>query len=102
MRPDLAGGYAETGMSPELIQTEQRTCTCGRRFTDATAYTYRSRAHMHRYFLCRCGSEWTESEDVIDLTEPVSADEVIEVHALLAAFRGSFADMFQPMEEMNQ
>lgn len=92
----------EVELSRKLIQSEQGTCTCGRPFTDTAVYTYRSRTHVHRYFLCRCGSEWTETEAVFDLTEPVSSDEVIEVHTLLAASGGSFADMFQPKEEMNQ
>jgi hypothetical protein len=37
--------------------------------------------------------EWTEHQAGIDPLVPVTSDEVIEVHALLAGFKGSIAEL---------
>jgi hypothetical protein len=44
---------------------------------------------------CECGVEWTEHHVDIDPTDPVSSDEVIEVHSRLAKFEGSIAELLQ-------
>jgi hypothetical protein len=38
--------------------------------------------------------EWTERRSSADRMDPVSSDEVLEVHEQLAAFEGSFSDLF--------
>jgi hypothetical protein len=44
---------------------------------------------------CECGTEWTEHLTDIDKADPVSSDEVIEVHKRLAKFEGSFAELIE-------
>jgi hypothetical protein len=44
---------------------------------------------------CECGAEWTEHQTDIDPTDPVSSDEVIEVHKRLAKFEGSIAELLE-------
>ena len=41
------------------------------------------------------GAEWTEHQTDIDPTDPVSSDEVIEVHKQLAKFEGSIAELLE-------
>jgi hypothetical protein len=78
------------------LEPEKGKCACGRRLKDAAVYTYRS--HTERWFFhrCECGKEWTEHLTDIDPTDPVSSDEVIEVHTRLAKFEGSIAELLQP------
>jgi hypothetical protein len=45
---------------------------------------------------CECGTEWTEHRTDIDPTDPVTSDEVIEVHRRLAKFEGSIAELLLP------
>jgi hypothetical protein len=40
------------------------------------------------YHRCKCGAEWTESRQGVDRSQPVSSDEVIEVHRFLDGFEG--------------
>ncbi len=42
-----------------------------------------------------CGTEWTEHQTDVDPTDPVSSDEVIEVHKRLATFEGSIAELLE-------
>lgn len=44
---------------------------------------------------CECGTEWTEHLTDIDPTDPVSSDEVIEVHRQLAKFEGPIAELLE-------
>lgn len=44
----------------------------------------------------RLRTEWTEHQREVDPTDPVSSDEVIEVHKQLAKFEGSIAELLQP------
>jgi len=44
---------------------------------------------------CECGAEWTEHLNDVDPTDPVSSDEVIEVHKRLAKFEGSIAELIE-------
>lgn len=39
--------------------------------------------------------EWTVHQHDIDPTDPVTSDEVIEVHKQLAKFEGSIAELLQ-------
>jgi hypothetical protein len=78
------------------LESDKGKCACGRRLRDAAVYTYRSRTDRYLFHRCACGSEWTEHRTDVDPTEPVSSDEVIEVHRQLSEFEGSFAELLQP------
>jgi hypothetical protein len=75
------------------LEPDKGKCACGRRRKDAAIYTYRSHNDRYLFHRCECGSEWTVHLTDIDPTEPVSSDEVIEVHRRLAKFEGSIADL---------
>lgn len=68
-------------------------CVCGRQRTEAAVAVYRSATAEFVYHRCPCGLEWTERRDGIDYSEPVSTDEVIEVHQCLAAFEGPISEL---------
>jgi len=78
------------------LDSDKGKCACGRRLKDAAIYTYRSRTDRFLFHRCECGSEWTEHHVDIDPSDPVSSDEVIEVHKQLAQFEGSIAELIQP------
>ncbi len=69
------------------------SCSCGRWLAAATIYSYRSRGDRYLFHRCACGTEWTEHQTGIDPMDPVSSDEVIEVHIRLAAFVGSITEL---------
>jgi hypothetical protein len=77
------------------LESEKGKCTCGRRLKDAAIYTYRSRTDRYLFHRCECGSEWTEHRTDVDPTDPVSSDEVLEVHSRLAKFEGSIAELLE-------
>jgi hypothetical protein len=68
-------------------------CSCGRQFAADIVCMYRSGTHRYLFHRCECGNEWTEHLTDVDPTEPVSSDEVIEVHTRLAKFDGSIAEL---------
>ena len=70
-------------------------CACGRRLDDAAVYVYRSRLDRYLFRRCECGAEWTEHQIGVDPRDPVSSDEVIEVHSRLAAFDGPISELLQ-------
>jgi len=78
--------------NPEPIKG---ACVCGRKLQDATVYVYRSHIDRYLFRLCECGTEWTEHQTDIDPTDPVSSDEIIEVHARLATFDGPISELLQ-------
>ncbi len=78
--------------SPKL-EPDRGNCACGRKLKDASAYVYRSHNERYVFHRCECGVEWTEHHTDIDPMDPVSSDEVIEVHKRLAKFEGSIADL---------
>jgi hypothetical protein len=49
---------------------------------------YRSQTGRFIFHRCDCGNEWTEHLVSVDPSEPVSSDEVLEVHEQLARFEG--------------
>ena len=69
------------------------TCVCGRPRAEAVAAVYRSSIAEFVFHRCPCGLEWTERRAGIDRSEPVSTDEVIEVHQCLAAFEGPLSEL---------
>ena len=77
-----------------LRRGNSANCGCGRKLAHAAAYFYRTDANTYIFHRCECGAEWTDHRDT-DPTEPISSDEVIEVHTLLASFEGSMTDLFK-------
>jgi len=78
------------------LESDKGKCVCGRRLKDAAIYTYRSKTDRFLFHRCECGCEWTEHLTDIDPADPVSSDEVIEVHKQLAKFEGSIAELLLP------
>lgn len=68
-------------------------CACGRDIAEASAASYSSSTARYVFHRCECGSEWTERLDQVDHSEPVSTDELLEVHERLAEFSGSIQDL---------
>jgi hypothetical protein len=59
-------------------------CDCGQPWSKCVYVVQRSGARRWLYYRCiECRREWTVQEDVADLADPVSTDEVLEVHRLL-------------------
>lgn len=83
-------------MQRSKLESDKGKCACGRRLKDAAVYTYRSHTDRWLFHRCACGTEWTVRLVDVDPTDPVSSDEVIEVHTQLAKFEGSIAELLQP------
>jgi hypothetical protein len=49
---------------------------------------------LHR---CECGYEWTAHFSAINPADPISSDEVIEVHVRLAKVEGSFSELLSQL-----
>lgn len=84
-------------MEKPQLEPETGKCVCGRELKDASTRVYRSNKKCHVFHRCECGVEWTEHSSEVDLADPVSSDEVIEVHARLATFEGSMAELLQQL-----
>ena len=82
-------------MQKSKLEPDRGKCACGRRKTEAAVYTYRSNTDRYLFHRCECGSEWTEHQTDVDRRDPVSSDEVIEVHKQLAKFEGSIAELLE-------
>lgn len=82
-------------MQKPKLEPDKDNCTCGRRLKDASIYIYRSHTDRYLFHRCECGAEWTEHQTDIDPTDPVSSDEVIEVHKRLAKFEGSISELLE-------
>ena len=72
----------------------ENRCACGRPLVDAAANLYRSHNGRFMFHRCECGIEWTEHQASVDPNEPISSDEVLEVHECLARFDGSISQLF--------
>jgi hypothetical protein len=88
-----------TSLQKSKLGPESFACTCGRRRDAAASYTHQSNVATYVYHRCECGAEWTESHPSVDRSEPVSIDEVLEVHQSLLAFEGSLRDLVAPKPE---
>jgi hypothetical protein len=82
-----------TSMQKPKKEPEARQCTCGRSLTEAAVSTYQSHAALFTFHRCECGLEWTECSNGVDRSEPVTTDEVIEVHELMARFEGPLTEL---------
>ena len=74
---------------------EGERCRCGRPPKTVRVVSYRSHSGSYRYHRCECGAEWTERMALVDRTVPVSGDELLEVHLLLADFDGKLTDLIE-------
>ena len=74
-------------------EPEPSRCDCGREISQSSAATYTSSSGRYVFHRCECGAEWTEQVDRVDRSEPVSSDELLEVHERLAEFTGSINDL---------
>lgn len=72
-------------------------CVCGRELKSAFTFVYSSYNKCHVFHRCDCGVEWTEHRIEVDPTDPVSSDEVIEVHTRLARFEGSISELLHQL-----
>jgi hypothetical protein len=88
-------GSRNTSLQKSKLGPEKGKCACGRLRKEASVYTYRSRTDRYMFHRCECGTEWTEHLTDIDPMDPVSSDEVIEVHKQLAQFEGSIAELIE-------
>jgi hypothetical protein len=70
-------------------------CTCGRPERTVRVVSYRSHAGDFRFHRCECGTEWTERLAKVDRTQPVTMDELLDVHLLLADFEGRITDLIE-------
>lgn len=86
-------------MQKPKLGPEPFACACGRRRDAAASYIHQSNVATYVYHRCECGAEWTESRPCVDRSEPVSTDEVLEVHQSLAAFEGTLRDLVAPKPE---
>jgi hypothetical protein len=84
-----------TSLQRSKPEPEKGKCACGRRLRDASIYIYRSHSDRYLFHRCECGMEWTVHQTDVDPTDPVSSDEVIEVHKQLAKFEGSIAELLE-------
>jgi hypothetical protein len=76
-------------------EPEKTRCACGRRLKDASIYIYRSHGDRYLFHRCECGMEWTVHQTDVNPQDPVTSDEVIEVHKRLAKFEGSIAELLE-------
>ena len=74
-------------------------CACGRRLKDASVFIYRSHGDRYHFHRCECGMEWTVHQQDINPQDPVTSDEIIEVHKQLAKFEGSIAELLQQQHQ---
>ncbi len=82
-------------MQKSNLEPGRNKCVCGRKLEDAAVYVYRSHTDRCVSHRCMCGAEWTEHQTDIDPMDPVSSDEVIEVHTRLAKFEGSISELLR-------
>ena len=82
-------------MQKSKVEPDRGKCACGRRKKDASVYIYRSHHDRYLFHRCECGTEWTEHRTDVDPADPVSSDEVLEVHKQLAQFEGSIAELLE-------
>jgi hypothetical protein len=77
------------------LEPARGNCVCRRKLDEAAVHVYRSHSDRYLFHRCACGAEWTEHQIGIDPTDPVSSDEVIEVHTRLTNFEGSISELLQ-------
>ena len=74
-------------------EPEPPRCSCGRSRSEAAVSTFHSQASLFTFHRCECGLEWTEQSLGVDRSQPVTTDEVIEVHERMARFEGPLSEL---------
>ncbi len=74
-------------------EPEAPRCSCGRSRSEAAVSSFRSHVTLFTFHRCECGLEWTEHAVGVDRTQPVTTDEVIEVHERMARFEGPLSEL---------
>ena len=74
-------------------EPETARCDCGRDLADASILVYRSSNGRFIFHRCECGAEWTENQASVDPSQPITSDEVLEVHECLARFEGPINEL---------
>ena len=77
---------------------EGEHCRCGLPHRTSNVASYRTHLGSYRYHRCDCGTEWTERVPHVDPSVPVSGDEVLEVHLLMAGFEGGLTELIDISE----
>src|SRR5260370_15002579 len=69
-------------------------CSCGRPMAQAHSVVQRIDGTRYTHFRCECGKEWTKvNANLPRQNEPVTSDEVLDVHVALAKFEGTLRDL---------
>ena len=68
-------------------------CRCGRWPGSHRVVSYRGSSASYRYHRCDCGKEWTERVARIDRAQPITGDEVLDVHLALARLDFCLSDV---------
>jgi hypothetical protein len=82
-------------MTSSKSEPDAVRCSCGRSKADAATRPYASAQGRLVFHRCDCGLEWTERLSHANLGDPVSSDELIEVHQLLARLQGPLTQLLQ-------
>jgi hypothetical protein len=69
-------------------------CRCDRAEASHRVVSYRGSRASYRYHRCDCGEEWTERLSRIDRAEPITGDELLDIHLTLARSDLVLTDMF--------
>lgn len=58
-------------------------CECGRKWSECVYVVQRSGQNRWIHYRCICSREWTVHEMDADPADPVTSDEIIELHRIL-------------------
>lgn len=76
------------------LESDEVRCSCGPHESRATTVSFTSNRVRYLFHRCQhCGGEWTERQQVIDRTVPVSIDELLDVHERLVGFEGPLDEL---------
>jgi hypothetical protein len=80
-------------------QQKDKRCECGRPKADAIAsHRYHSGEHVYTFHRCECGREWTEDKIDVDERDPVTAEEVLNVHEFFKRFDKPLSELLSEQE----
>ena len=80
-------------MKSSKSEPDAARCSCGRSKSEAATRSFASAQGRVVFHRCECGLEWTERLSHANLGDPVSSDELIEVHQLLARLNGPLTQL---------
>lgn len=80
-------------MQQPKLEPEPVECACGRNLADASVVAYSSARGHCLYHRCQCGAEWTECHAELDKQQPISSDELLDLHQRLADFEGPIQEL---------